>query len=165
MVRRGVFPGSFDPLTIAHLALADAARSTCALDEVHLVVSEVPLAKADRRQAPVEERLAAIDDRRADRPWLRSGVTALQLLVDIARDFDVLVIGADKWLQLHDPTFYGDDEDRMRSALDALPLVAVAPRDGVVLQPAPQVVVLQLDDRFGPVSSTAVRSGAEEWRA
>lgn len=162
MARRGAFPGSFDPLTVAHLAVADAARTRHALDEVHLVVSRVALAKEDRRQAPVPERLAAIRAAAADRPWLRGVATDAQLLADIAEGFDVLVVGADKWWQLHDVGFYGDAE-AMAAALARLPTLAVAPRAGVARPPV--VELLDVDPAYGEVSSTAVRGGRDEWRA
>lgn len=162
MARRGVFPGSFDPLTVAHVAVADAARSRHALDEVHLVISHVALAKEDRRQAPVADRLAAIGAASADRPWLRAATTDAQLLADIAEGFDVLVVGADKWWQLHDVRFYGS-EAAMHTALGRLPELAVAPRAGV---PAPPGVdLLDVDAAHHAVSSTAVRAGRVEWRA
>lgn len=162
MTRRGVFPGSFDPLTVAHVAVADAARSQCDLVVLDLVVSEVALAKEDRRQAPVSERLAAIDAATASRPWLRARSTRAQLLADIATGADVLVIGADKWWQLHDPRFYGS-EGAMRAALGRLPDVVVAPRAGVTLPSG--VLVLDVDPEHHQVSSTAVREGRHDWRA
>lgn len=163
MTRRGVFPGSFDPLTVAHLAIADAARDRHRLEEVHLVVSHVALDKQDRRQAPIEERIAAIEAARASgRPWLRAAATEAQLLADIAEGYDVLVVGADKWWQLHEVRFYGSEE-AMRAALDRLPELAVAPRAGVHLPE--EVELLDVDPVHHEVSSTAVRAGRHDWRA
>jgi nicotinic acid mononucleotide adenylyltransferase len=162
MGRRGVFPGSFDPLTVAHIAVADAARHQCSLAVLELVVSRVALAKEDRTQAPVAERLAAIDAATTARPWLRARATRAQLLADIAASADVLVIGADKWWQLHDPRYYGS-EGAMRAALARLPEVVVAPRAGVELPSG--VVVLDVDPEHHDVSSTAVRQGRDDWRA
>jgi len=162
VARRGAFPGSFDPLTVAHLAVAEAARARHDLDEVHLVVSHVPLAKEDRAQAPVEDRLAAIEAAADARPWLRAGSTFAQLLADIAEGFDVLVLGADKWWQLHDVGFYGSEE-AMRAALARLPDLAVAPRAGVPVPPG--VELLDVDPAHHEVSSTAVRAGRDDWRA
>lgn len=162
MPRRGVFPGSFDPLTVAHLAVADAARRRHRLDEVHLVVSHVALAKEDRVQAPVADRLAAIEGAAVHRPWLRAGATTDQLLADIAEGFDVLVVGADKWWQLHDEGFYGS-VPAMHRALARLPELAVAPRAGVAEPPG--LELLDLDPALGEVSSTAVRRGRDDWRA
>lgn len=165
VVRHGVFPGSFDPLTVAHLAIADAARDRCGLDRLDLVVSHVALAKEDRRQTPVPARLAAIDSATTDRPWLVARATEAQLLADIAEGYDLLVVGADKWVQLHDPRFYGGSVDAMRAALDRLPPVAVAPRAGVELPDDGPAFVLDLDPAHHHVSSTGVRQGRHEWRA
>jgi hypothetical protein len=163
--RHGVYPGSFDPLTVAHLAIADAARDQCGLDVLDLVVSHVALAKEDRRQAPVADRLAAIASATGDRSWLRARATEHQLLVDISAGYDLLVIGADKWLQLHDPRFYGDSAAAMHAALERLPPVAVAPRAGVSLPAGDAATVLAVDPTHHHVSSTAVRRGRLDWRA
>ena len=58
MSRRGVYPGSFNPPTIAHLAIAQAARDQCGLDRVDLVVSRVALAKEDVRDPPFDDRIS-----------------------------------------------------------------------------------------------------------
>lgn len=164
MPRHGVFPGSFDPLTVAHVAIADAARDQCGLDVLDLVVSHVALAKEDRHQAPVTERLASIDAATSDRPWLRGRATEHQLLADIASGYDLLVVGADKWHQLHDLRFYGGSPAVMRAALDRLPPVAVAPRTGVALPDGNVATVLAVDPTHHHVSSTAVRDGRLDWR-
>jgi hypothetical protein len=161
----GVYPGSFDPLTVAHLAIADAAREQCGLERLDLVVSHVALAKEHRRQAPVADRLARIDDATRDRPWLAACGTGAQLLADIAEGYDLLVVGADKWLELHDPRFYGGSEHALRRALARLPPVAVAPRAGVELPDDGRAVLLDVDPAHHHVSSTAVRRGRHEWRA
>ncbi len=46
----GVYPGSFDPPTVAHLAIAEAARDQAGLDRVVLAVSRAALGKEQRRQ-------------------------------------------------------------------------------------------------------------------
>ena len=161
----GVFPGSFDPLTVAHLAIADAAREQCGLERLDLVVSHVALAKEARRQAPPAERLTQIERATPDRPWLVARDTDAQLLADIAEGYDLLVIGADKWHQLHDPRFYGGSAAAMRAALARLPPVAVAPRAGVLLPDDPGVTLLDVDPVHHRVSSTGVREGRLEWRA
>ncbi len=162
-MRRGVFPGSFDPLTTAHLAVAQAAIRTCELTQLDLVMSTVALAK-DGAHAPIEDRLAAIEQQAARIPELRGRVTEHQLLADIAEGYDVLVIGADKWHQVHDLAFYGSSEAR-DAALARLPQVAVAPRAGAAAPEEADVVRLDLDPSVQVISSTAVRSGRDDWRA
>ena len=160
-----MFPGSFDPLTVAHLAIADAVVAELQVLRVDLVVSTVPLAKEHLDQAPAAERIARIRRHAADRPWLDAAVTRHQLLADIAEGYDVLVVGADKWHQLFDVSFYGDSAARRDEALARLPRVAVAPRAGVEVPTSSGVHVLDVHPSLHEVSSTAVRSGRTDWRA
>ena len=162
MSRVGVFPGSFDPPTVAHLAIADASREQCGLDRVELVVSRVPLGKDHAAQTPVDERVAELEQLARGRPWLAVAVTDARLLADVAAGYDVLVVGADKWAQLHDPAWYGSVDER-DIALARLPEVVVAPRADLVLPEG--VRVLDVDPAHLHVSSTAVRAGRQEWRA
>jgi hypothetical protein len=161
----GVFPGSFDPLTTGHLAVADAAVDALDLERLDLVMSEVALAKETGAHASLDERIAAIQGAALARPWLRGVVTTDRLVADIAEGYDACVVGADKWHQLQDVAFYGSIEAR-DAALARLPPLLVAPRVGVALPPAvPGLVVLAVDRAFHEVSSTAVRAGREDWRA
>jgi nicotinic acid mononucleotide adenylyltransferase len=160
----GVFPGSFDPLTTAHLAVAEAAIDALHLARLDLVLSIDALAKA-KAHSSLEERVRAIERHAHRIPQLRARVTEHQLLADIADGYDVLVIGSDKWHQLHDVRFYGTAPER-DAALARLPQVAVAPRAGVAPLPDDAgVITLEVDDRLHGVSSTAVRAGRTEWRA
>ena len=162
-MRRAVFPGSFDPLTVGHLAVADAAHEQLDLAEVCMVISRDPLAKQSHAQAPLHERLDAIRAASSSRPWLRAAETEHQLLVDIAQGFDVLIVGADKAEQLSDPRFYGGSEEARDVALARLPALAVAPRPGGAVPE--DSVVLELPHWAAGVSSSAVRAGRVEWKA
>ena len=159
---RAVFPGSFDPLTVGHLAVAEAAQQRLGLREVCLVLSVEPIGKDALAQLPVAERLDAIAAAAQGRPWLRSDVTAEKLLVDIAQGYDYLIVGADKAAQLIDPAYYGSEGER-DSALERLPPLVVAPRPGGFVPE--DAVVLELPEWVAGVSSTAVRSGRVEWKA
>jgi len=169
----GVYPGSFDPPTIAHLHLAERAREQLGLVRVDLVISHGTLGKDDAALTPIDERVVTLRHLGVDRPWLRAGTTPLRLLADIAEPYDAVVLGADKWHQLLDPSWYGGPDERDR-ALRRLPTVALAarppwplpgehpsaePPEGVV------VVVLDTDPAHHHVSATAVREGRHEWRA
>ena len=87
MSRRAAYPGSFDPLTIAHLGIAEAARDRHGLDRVDLVISEVALGKEDRACVRLDERVEAIQLAGRERPWLGLVVTDLQLVSDIAEAY------------------------------------------------------------------------------
>ena len=165
MTGTAVFPGSFDPLTVAHVAIAEAALSQLALDRVELVMSRVPLAKDVTHQSPAQVRLRHIEERTRDRKWLRARITEVQLVVDIAVGYDVVILGADKWHQLHDVSFYGGSTAARDAAIARLPQVAVAPRAGVRVPEHPGVVELALPEALRHVSSTAVRRGRDDWRA
>src|SRR5690606_18926608 len=91
----GVYPGSFDPLTIAHLAVADAAFDTLGLDRLDLAISGTALGKEHLDDTSVQRRLDGIRDATADRPWLEVVAVREQLIVDIAEGYDVVVMGAD----------------------------------------------------------------------
>lgn len=160
---RGCYPGSFNPMTVAHLAIADAARLLCGLDRLDLVLSEVTLGKEHTGAPTAHDRARALDGLRAERPWLGLVVTPHRLLVDIADGYDWLVLGADKWTQVADSRWYGDSTAARDDAVSRLPRIAVAPRPGHVV-PA-HALLLDLGDSYAHVSSTAVRHGRHEWRA
>jgi nicotinic acid mononucleotide adenylyltransferase len=151
----GVYPGSFDPPTIAHLAIAEAAAATHEPDRLDLAVSRRALDKEHVTVPRLEHRLEVLWEVAATRPWLRIVVTDHQLLVDIAVGYDVLVVGADKYAQLHDVRYY-EDEATMAAALTRLPRIAVAPRPP---HPVPDGLALAVDPVHHEVSSTAVRTG------
>ena len=162
-MRRAVFPGSFDPLTVGHLAVADAAVEQVGLDELVMTISRMPLAKNALAQTSVDERIESIRSASAGRTWLRGAVTDRQLLVDISEGYDFLVVGADKARQLADPKFYGGSEAERDAALGRLPTLVVAPRPGGAVPDG--AIVLELPQWVAGVSSTAVRSGRVEWKA
>lgn len=165
MPRRGCYPGSFNPPTRAHLAIAEAAREVAGLDRIDLVVSRVALGKEAVSVPPFDERVAVLRRVVASRSsWLGLVVTDLQLLVDLAAGYDVLVLGADKWHQVLDPTFYGGSAEARDAAVAALPPVAVAPRPGHEdVAPPAGATVLELPPLLRHASSTAAREGRTEW--
>lgn len=164
-VRIGVYPGSFNPPTVAHLAVAEAARRQCRLDRVDLVVSRDALGKDPRRLVRVEDRVALLRAVAQRLPWLGVRVTDDRLLADIARGADVLICGADKWAQVLDPAWYGGSAAARDVAVASLPEVAVAPRPPA---PVPEIVagrvgVLEVHPDHHGVSATLVREGRREW--
>ena len=142
------------------MAVAEAALATSGLDGVDLVLSRVALGKEDGHHASLEARVAAIDA--LGLPWAAARTTDARLVADVAAGYGAVVVGADKWHQLHDVGFY-DDEAAMAGALARLPRLLVAPRAGVGLPAG--IEVLEVDAAHHEVSSTGVRSGRDEWRA
>jgi cytidyltransferase-like protein len=158
--RRGAYPGSFNPLTLGHLAVAEAARRQCELDVVDLIVSRVALAKEDVERPRLQDRIAVLHAAAASRPWLGVVVTDDQLIADAAAGYDIVVMGADKWAQVVDPAFYEDSQAGRDAALSRLPVVAVPPRPPFDV---PEGVVAL--DVSHDASSTAVRQGRTDWMA
>ena len=52
--RIGIFGGTFDPIHIGHLILAEEAWYQLSLDRVYLVPAGAPPHKQDRRLSPVD---------------------------------------------------------------------------------------------------------------
>ncbi len=158
----GVYPGTFDPLTVAHLAVADAAYAHLGLHRLDLAISRAALGKTHLDTSSIDGRVEAIVAATADRPWLAVVIVDSQLIVDVSHGYDVVVMGADKWAQILDPQWYGGDAVARDDAVARLPRVAVAPRVG---HDVPAELLLAIPDGFEHVSATAVRAGRAEWAA
>ena len=157
--RRGVYPGTFNPPTVAHLAVADAARAQRGLHTVDLVLSRRPINKEHVEVPSFADRVAVLEAVSRRIGWLQVKITEATLIVDIAEGYDVVIMGADKWEQVKDPRYYADDVAR-DDAVRRLPEVALAPRPPVNI---PIGMALHLPDHFGEVSSSAVRAGHAHW--
>lgn len=162
MARIGCYPGSFNPLTVAHLAVAEAAVEAFGLDRVDLAVSRVALVKGVVERPRLEDRVAVLERAAGSRPWLGVAVRDEQLIVDLARGYDVVVMGADKWAQVEDPVFYGASTEARDAAVAALPRVAVVDRPPLLAPPDRR---LDVHPDHHPVSSSDVRAGRHEWMA
>ena len=158
---RAAYPGSFDPLTIAHLTIAEVAQEQHDLDGVDFVISVVALAKEHRAGVRLEERVTCLELAAETRPWMGVVVTELQYVSDIAQPYDAVIVGADKWNQLHDPRFHESPEDH-EAALARLPRPLIVPRPP---WPVPDEHRLDVGDHLHEVSATAVREGRTEWMA
>lgn len=162
MTRVGCYPGSFNPATIAHIAVAEAAWQQCGLDRVDLVLSRVTLGKESIEGPTVDERAETLRVLLIPRPWLGVVVTDAQLLSDIAAGYEVLVMGADKWAQINEAQWYPSDSAK-EAALARLPKIAVAARPPH--EPPGHAVLLETSRQLWAVSSTAVRAGSTHWKA
>jgi phosphopantetheine adenylyltransferase len=156
--RTGVYPGSFNPPTLAHLAIAAAARDRHRLDRIDLAVSRVALGKEALARPTLEDRLDVLRADIADHDWLALVLTDDALVVDIARGYDVVVMGADKWAQVRDEAWYDSPTERDR-ALAELPTVAIAPRPP---HQVPAAQLLAVAPELGAISSTLARSGRRD---
>jgi hypothetical protein len=158
----GAYPGSFNPPTVAHLAVVDAAIAQLGLDRLDLVVSRVALGKPAPPGPRFDDRVAVLETIARRVPGLAVRVTDVQLLADVAAGYDVLVLGADKWAQVVDPAWYGDSAAARDEALARLPEVVVVPRWP---WPVPGARVLGIDAAHGEVSATAARASRRDWMA
>ncbi|MBI3960153.1 MAG: nicotinate-nucleotide adenylyltransferase [Chloroflexi bacterium] len=70
-LRIGIFGGTFDPIHIGHLILAEEAWFQLDLDRVYLVPAGDPPHKQDRRLAPVEHRIRMAQLATADSDYIR----------------------------------------------------------------------------------------------
>ena len=155
--RQGIYPGSFNPPTKAHLAVAAAALRAHRLDRVDWTVSRRALEKENVERPLFEDRINVLRQIATARDWLGVVVTDRQLLVDMAEGYDVLILGADKWHQVLDPRYYGDSESARDDAVARLPRLAIAPRPPLSV---PAEYLLDVDQAYGEMSSTAARAGA-----
>ena len=162
----GAYPGTFNPPTVAHLAIAEAAWQQGGLDRLDLVVSAVPLGK-ELPHPPLEVRVSVLEAIAASRPWLGVQVTDRQLISEVAAGYDAIVIGVDKWLQIIDPAWYGGSLVARDQAVAVLPRVLLVARPP---NPLPAVLpegslLLAVSADYDGVSSSAVRAGRREWMA
>ena len=172
--RRGVFPGSFDPLTVAHVAIAETAVDTLNLTGLDLSISRQALGKP-HLDATLTTRVDALQQAVGHQRGWEVITTDHQLLADVAAGYAAVVLGADKLAQVLDPRWYDNDSSERDAALRRLPTVVVAARAGheldVLLTQAAntdgelEVVVLELPEHLHEVSASAVRDGRDDWRA
>lgn len=154
--RRGVYPGTFNPPTVAHVAVARAALTHHRLDRLDLAVSRLPFDKEHVERPLLAHRLEVLEAVAGAIPGLGVVLTDARLIADIAHGYDLVVMGADKWAQLHDVTYY-DDEAHRDAALARLPAVTVAPRPP---DPVPPDRRLPVPDWVAEISSSGVREHA-----
>jgi hypothetical protein len=160
--RVGVYPGSFNPPTIAHVAIASAAREQRSLDRVVFALSRSPINKEHVDRPLFEHRVEVLRAECARHRCFDVEITDARLLVDIAQGYDVLVMGADKWAQVIDASYYDDDPTARDAAVAALPALAIAPRPPFPVPPEHSLIV---DATFVAVSSSDARTGSLTWMA
>ena len=157
-----MYPGSFNPPTIGHLAIAQAAARQRGLERVDLVVSRVALGKERLSVPAFEDRVAVLEESVADLDGLEVVVTDHQLVVDIAQGYHVVVMGADKWAQVQDPAFYANSVEARDQAVESLLELelAIAPRPPFAV---PAGAELDIAPEMVEVSSSGARQGRLEW--
>ena len=143
------------------MAVIDAALEQRRLDRLDLAISQAAFDKAHLSEQ-IEQRVDALHRFADGRSDIGIVVSQHRLIADLAVGYDAVVMGADKWHQLHELRFYDGRVSARDAAVASLPDVAVAPRLG---WSAPPEHRLHLSPNFEGVSATAVRAGRDEWRA
>ena len=92
--RFGVYPGSFHPLTVAHVAIIDAALQQLDLARLDLSISRAAFDKS-HLDTHLGERVDALRRSFNDRLEVGVIVTGHRLIADVARGYDAVVMGAD----------------------------------------------------------------------
>ena len=152
----GVFGGTFDPIHLAHLALAEAAREAGDLARVLFVPAAVQPFKQDITISSAADRLAMVELAIAGNPAFAASRVELDragpsytadtleaLAADPATGELSLILSAETFLQL--PRWR--DPDR----IVALARLIVAPRDGY-----PEAGPAFLAERFGAAAPRAI---------
>ncbi len=136
----GLFGGTFDPIHLAHLAVAEAALDDLGLADVTFIPAGQPPHKTDRSISPAADRAAMVAAAIADNPGFRLGtselerdgpsytVDTLQALTDAGVGPLALIIAMDSFLDL--PTW------REPERVLALASLVLAPRDGIEEAPS-----------------------------
>lgn len=175
----GLFAGAFNPLTRAHVALAEAARAAANLDVIAWTLAVVTVDKERVDRATLPDRLAQVAVYCEGQTGNALVVVNRGLYVEQARALRAhmapdarlaIVVGFDKVVQIFDPRYYAD-RDAALAELFAEADLLVAPRAGqgphelerLLARPenvrfAASVRALPLAPEYAAESSTQVRA-------
>jgi nicotinate-nucleotide adenylyltransferase len=67
--RIGIIGGTFDPIHLTHLHMAEVAKLECQLDEVWFIPAKIPPHKQDKQISSATDRIAMIEKAIADTPY------------------------------------------------------------------------------------------------
>ena len=179
--RLALLPGSFNPLTDAHAALADAVLANGCCERLGYLLASRTVNKERLEGASLADRLICLSEFVGHRPAQGVVLVNRGLYVEQAelvhQSLPVVedlwfVVGHDKIVQIFDPRYY-HDRDAALDRLFALSSFLVAPRDGagpealqaLLAEPenrrfAAKVKPLDLAEPFRTQSSSAVRGAA-----
>jgi nicotinate-nucleotide adenylyltransferase len=164
MTRIGVFGGTFDPVHVGHLAIANAALEELGLDRVYFVPAQRSPLKEKGPSAEAEDRLAMLSASIADEPRFqvsraeldRAGPSfTVDTLETLRREGELfLILGSDA---------YADFERwREPERIRALATVVLAARPGAPNAPEG---VRMLDSPLLDISSRELRARAARGRS
>jgi len=176
--RAAVFPGAFNPPTLAHLALARAARGL-GFDLVAFALATRTIDKEDSGGLALDERLRLLRAIAEAEPGLGALVQNRGLYADQALAIRAawpeleelaFVVGMDKVAQIFDRRYYEDFAGSLaslfrharlivaaRGTLDRAALEAMLAGEPEASRHAARIDWLELDPRWRELSATAVR--------
>lgn len=134
-MRLGVLGGTFDPIHIAHLAVAEEAREALALDRVLFVPAGRPPFKSAESVAPTGHRVAMVAAAIADNPAFELSTVEIDrpgpsYSVDTVEELARAFLGAELHVILSVETFAELPTWHEPDRLFAAARVAVVPREG-----------------------------------
>ncbi len=172
----GIFGGTFDPVHIGHLAIAEAVREALRLERVLFVPSRLPVHKPGRPVSPAEDRVAMVALAIADNPAFglsrievdRDGpsyaVDTLETLADdaraVGREPDLtFILSAEAYAGL--PTWHRPERILELCRMAVVPRPGVPPADPAAiarLLPGADRRTVLVDGPLLEVSATGVRA-------
>jgi nicotinate-nucleotide adenylyltransferase len=163
--RIGLFGGTFDPVHLGHIHLADTARKALALDEIRFIPCRISPHKSGTLPASPEDRLAMLKLATAGLAWAvvddielqsegpnYSYLTAEELHRRFPKDRLFWIMGGDQWAKL--PTW--KHPEKLAAIVEFIVLArndSPAPREGYRMH---------LVHGEHPASSTVIRTGSRE---
>jgi len=173
--RLGVFPGAFNPVTSAHLALADAAQQGADLDQVLFVLPE-SFPHKDWEGAALEQRIEllklALESESRWKQWAIASSSA-GLFIEIAREVRedcgkkvkiFLLCGADAAERA--ATWDYQDLPPFGEQLKEFQMIVASRRNFYTPPPEYQHSIqwVELPESLGTISSTKIRKSVQEGR-
>ncbi len=180
--RLGIFSGSFNPITVAHAAMAEQAVAQFQLDELLLLLAKANVDKGVFG-LPLAARLVTLKRYAESRPGFSVGasshgryidkITALSALYPPQTEFH-FIVGYDTLIRIFDAKYYTDFDAELRELFAACRFIVANRADADVeaivafmAQPAtrpyaPFVSSLVLPDAYADVSSTEIRLRLEQ---
>lgn len=174
--RLGVLGGAYNPITLAHLVIADTAVKTFDLHEMLFLLPEVPPHKTIFG-ATLEQRLTLMQLAVTDRPYASVGLSTHGLFIDIYHALAAIYPGQPEvfFLTGRDAAEriltwkYEDAEATLHQMLTSFQLI-VCDRDGAFRLPDDPLLRpyrhrihrCALPEHFNHISSTAVRERCQQ---
>lgn len=180
--RLGIFSGSFNPMSVAHTALAEQAMTQFQLDELLLLLAKANVDK-DIFGLPLAARLVTLKRYAESRPDISVGasshgryidkITALNALYPQQTEFH-FIVGYDTLIRIFDAKYYTDFDAELQELFPACRFIAANRAeadaetiDAFMSQPAtrpyaPFVSTLALPVAYAEISSTEIRQRLEQ---